>query len=99
MNCQCGAPIAPTSGRGRPRKRCPACAADRSQLGKEWREANPARVDEYNRARREGYHAKHSVSKARARLAYALKVRRRVAEAQYALERAVEQELALAEKA
>jgi hypothetical protein len=40
------------SGRGRPRKRCEACAADKAALGRLWREANPERVAEHNERRR-----------------------------------------------
>jgi len=81
--------FAPTVGRGRPRKRCPACAADVAQLGRDWRASNPARVEAYNSSRRDEYASRHSVARARARLRYALKVRRRVPEAQQRLERAL----------
>ena len=50
----CGASIAPSgAGRGRPRKRCASCAADRSALGRAWRAANPNRVAAYNASRRQ----------------------------------------------
>ncbi|MDP9245981.1 MAG: helix-turn-helix domain-containing protein [Chloroflexota bacterium] len=50
----CGTRIDPSASRsGRPRLRCPSCAADRSALAKRWRAANPDRVEAYNRARRE----------------------------------------------
>jgi len=88
MNCQCGAPIAPMAGRGRPRKRCEPCAADKSRLGKEWRAANPARVDAYNASRREAYASQHEVARARGRLRYALMVGRRIAQATLDVERA-----------
>lgn len=52
--CNCGAPIVST-GRGRPRVRCKACAADRSRLGKDWRVAHPEFVKGYNAGRRVRY--------------------------------------------
>ena len=51
--CACGAPIpAPGARRGRPRKRCPACAGDRAALARGWRAAHPDQVQAYNAARR-----------------------------------------------
>jgi len=51
MNCRCGATLPPYLGRGRPRKRCEACAADKSALAKAWRAAHPSRVAAHNIAR------------------------------------------------
>lgn len=96
MNCQCGAEIAPTVGRGRPRVRCRACAADRARLGKKWRASNPARVDAYNAARRADYAAHRDVAQARARLRYAVRTGVAVARARFSLARAVDRESALA---
>jgi hypothetical protein len=86
VNCHCGTTLPPYTGRGRPRKRCPACAADRAGLARDWRASNPARVDAHNAARRAEYAARNSVERARARLRYALRVRKRVAQARLELE-------------
>jgi hypothetical protein len=51
----CGSPLPPYRGRGRPRIRCEACAADRSALGRAWRAAHPEAVEAYNARRREEY--------------------------------------------
>ena len=51
--CDCGA-VLPPQRRGRPRKRCHACAGERGRIEKEWRLANPERVAASNEARREG---------------------------------------------
>jgi hypothetical protein len=48
----CGLPLGVYSGCGRPRKRCSACAADKSALGRRWRAENPERVAAFNEARR-----------------------------------------------
>ena len=86
--CACGAKLAPYAGRGRPRLRCQACAADQSALGANWRAVHPQRVADYNADRRVAYAANRDVERARNRLRYALKVRRRVAEAQLAVRHA-----------
>jgi hypothetical protein len=87
--CACGAKLAPYAGRGRPRLRCEACAGDRSGLGTKWRAVNAGQAAAYNRARRAAYAANREVEQARGRLRYALKVRRRVAEARLDVERAM----------
>jgi hypothetical protein len=43
----CNDPLPPYSGRGRPRKRCEACASDKSALARAWREQNEERVRAY----------------------------------------------------
>jgi hypothetical protein len=68
--------------------RCRACAADQSRLGRQWRAVNATRVYAYNRARREAYAAQRTVMRARARLRYALRVGRHVAEARHDLAKA-----------
>jgi len=88
MNCACGALLPPYAGRGRPRVRCATCAA-KSKSAKAWRAANSGRVDAYNAARRADYAARSSVERARARLRYALRVRRRVDQAKRELEQAM----------
>lgn len=88
MNCACGVLLPPYAGRGRPRLLCATCAA-KSKSAKAWRAANPGRVEAYNATRRADYAARNSVERARARLRYALKARRRVAEATRDLERAL----------
>jgi 5-methylcytosine-specific restriction endonuclease McrA len=50
----CGVVLPAPSGRGRPRKRCMACAGDKSAVARRWREANPTRVEAYNEGRRRG---------------------------------------------
>jgi hypothetical protein len=50
----CGASLPPYRGLGKPRVRCPDCAADRSALGRAWRLANPEAVAAYNARRRTG---------------------------------------------
>jgi hypothetical protein len=49
----CGASLPPYRGLGKPRVRCPDCAADRSALGKAWRLAHPEAVAAYNGRRRQ----------------------------------------------
>lgn len=52
--CPCGASFEPTQGRGRPRRYCRDCAADKATLAKAWRLAHPDRVEARNAARRQG---------------------------------------------
>jgi hypothetical protein len=48
----CGSRIASSvPSRGRPRKRCASCAADKSAIGKAWRATHPKQVAAYNLAR------------------------------------------------
>lgn len=54
----CGRRMPPPRGRGRPRKRCELCAADKSALGRAWRAANPDAVAEYNDGRRQQLRAR-----------------------------------------
>lgn len=52
----CAAVLPPYSGRGRPRKRCEACGADKSALSAAWRTANREKVAAFNAARRIPWH-------------------------------------------
>jgi hypothetical protein len=48
----CGQPLGSYRGRGRPRKRCAGCAADKSGLARRWREEHPEAVEALNASRR-----------------------------------------------